>query len=114
VSTLSTHALDTSRGGPAAGLPVRLYRQRSGESWELLATGRTNGDGRMPELSDAVGELGAGIYRLQFVTGEYFTARDQRTLYPWADVVFELYGDEQHYHVPLLLAPFGYSTYRGS
>jgi 5-hydroxyisourate hydrolase len=112
LSTLSTHALDTARGLPAAGLPVCLYR-RAGDAWDLLMQGQTNADGRMPALAD-LGSLAAGCYRLHFATGSYFAAHGQTGLYPWVDVVFDLAADDGHYHVPLLLAPFGYSTYRGS
>lgn len=112
MSSVSTHVLDTSRGRPAAALPVQLFQQ-TGDGWSLLAEAETNSDGRLPSLAD-VGSLGAGIYRMHFQTGVYFAALGQRAFYPWVDVVFELPENAEHYHVPLLLAAYGYSTYRGS
>ena len=109
MSTISTHILDTARGVPAEGLRITLYRS----SGELIAHGTTNADGRIPGFVPDGVKLGAGIYRMHFDTGVYFTAHGTKGFYPHVEVFFELSGDG-HYHVPLLLSPWGYSTYRGS
>jgi 5-hydroxyisourate hydrolase len=111
MSTLSTHVLDAVSGLPATGLRVALDR-RDGDGWQPLGQAFTDDDGRAREL--ASGGLGAGVYRLVFATGEYFTATDQIGFYPEVLVVFEVTGPGRHYHVPLLLSPFAFSTYRGS
>lgn len=113
MSQITTHILDTAAGSPAAGVTVALAFQ-DGEKWQAVATGVTNSDGRVADLCDAGSELAAGIYRLRFATGEYFQRRGEPVFYPRVDVVFQLAAGGSHYHVPLLLAPFGYSTYRGS
>jgi 5-hydroxyisourate hydrolase len=113
MSPLTTHVLDTARGRPAAGLPVRLERQQGDGRWFELAVRATNADGRVPDLLPAAA-LVAGIYRLTFHTGAYFAGQGVAGFYPYAIVVFEVQDPDQHYHVPLLLSPFGYSTYRGS
>lgn len=107
MSTISTHVLDTSCGRPAEGIKVTLERGA-----EILATGVTDADGRVAGFPE-VGVLGEGAYRLRFLVVEYF-ARDRReTFYTEITVNFRV-GTDDHYHVPLLLSPFGYSTYRGS
>ena len=108
---LTTHVLDVSRGRPAQGVPVRLDRQENG-AWKALSEGKTDADGRCPGLL-APGALSLGAYRLAFDTRAYFEAQGQRGFYPFVEIVFEV-GDDRHHHVPLLLSPFGYSTYRGS
>ncbi|MGY2701809.1 MULTISPECIES: hydroxyisourate hydrolase [unclassified Nocardioides] len=102
MASLSTHVLDTSRGRPAAGVAVRL---ESGGAF--LGAGVTDGDGRVASLA---ADLPPGDYTLVFDTGSYLGAD---AFYPEVAVAFRVGGDE-HYHVPLLLNPFGYSTYRGS
>ncbi|HSP81661.1 MAG TPA: hydroxyisourate hydrolase [Myxococcaceae bacterium] len=114
MSTLSTHALDTSLGRPAAGLPLLLEAQRGEGAWKELARGVTNSDGRAPELLPPGTRLEPGTYRFTFDTGAYFRAREVKGFYPYVSVVFTLSAPDEHYHVPLLLSPFGYSTYRGS
>lgn len=105
MSTLSTHVLDAVRGAPATGLAVTLYRA------DLpIDTGVTDADGRVRALGDA---LEPGDYRLVFDTGAWFAGRDQETFYPEVTVAFRIDGGG-HQHVPLLLSPFAYSTYRGS
>jgi len=104
MSTLSTHVLDTATGQPAAGLRVHLAR-RTSEGWEPLAEATTDDDGRVSNL----GEVESGTYRLGFETGEYGNG-----FYPFVHVVFQVDGERSHYHIPLLLSPFGYTTYRGS
>lgn len=103
--------LDAARGRPAAGIAVRLEARKT-SSWELVAERSTDDDGRVAQLGRAC--LDSGTYRLVFGTGEYFTARVQRSFYPEVIVVFEIADAGQHYHVPVLLSPFAYSTYRGS
>ena len=103
MSTVSTHVLDTASGRPAAGVGVRL----EDATGAALAEGSTDADGRLRPLG---GELAAGTYRIVFRTGDYL---GPGAFYPEAVVVFRVAQDE-HYHVPLLLSPFGYSTYRGS
>ena len=107
MATLSTHVLDTSRGRPAVGLRVAL----ESATGDRLAEAVTDGDGRAGDL--APGDLAPGTYRLRFDSGAWFAARGVEGFYPEVVVAFDLVGDE-HSHVPLLLSPFGYSTYRGS
>jgi 5-hydroxyisourate hydrolase len=111
MSTLSTHVLDAASGRPAAGVRVTLDR-RDGDGWRQLGNGLTDDDGRVRDL--APGGLDAGVHRLVFATGEYFAATGQRGFYPEVPVVFEIADTDRHYHVPLLLSPFAFSTYRGS
>ena len=111
-SPITTHVLDTSRGRPAAGVPVSLTRLTP-EPSALLAESSTDADGRVANLL-APGSLEPGIYRLRFDTGAYFEGLGEAHFYPWAEVVFRIDDTSAHYHVPLLLNPFGYSTYRGS
>ncbi|HWG02250.1 MAG TPA: hydroxyisourate hydrolase [Trebonia sp.] len=106
--TVSTHVLDTSAGHPAAGVTVSLSRW-DGAAWAAADSGRTDPDGRLR----FTGDTPPGQYRLTFGTGAYFAARGVATFYPEAVVTVTI-PDGAHYHVPLLLAPFGYSTYRGS
>ena len=108
MSTLSTHILDTSTGKPAAGVPVELRR-----GGEVLGGGTTDADGRAKDLQPKATKLDAGVYSLRFDVAAYFAATGRASFYPEVVVTFELRGEE-HYHVPLLLSPFGYSTYRGS
>jgi len=111
MSRITTHVLDTARGCPAAGVPVAL-EVRSGEGWKTLGRRRTDADGRVRELAD--GELAAGTYRLTFDTEAYFAAIGVDGFFPVAQVVFQVRDPAQSHHVPLLLSPFGYSTYRGT
>lgn len=104
--TLSTHILDATTGRPAEGVHVTL-ESRGTDGWSPVAEGNTDADGRIREL----GAPGAGVHRIRFDTGSYF-GRD--TFYPEVDVVFEIVDAVAHHHVPLLLSPYAYSTYRGS
>lgn len=113
MSSLSTHVLDTARGQPAAELPLALYREIAG-AWQELATGVTNDDGRVPALLEGAAALVPGQYRMHFATATYFERLGGSVFYPWVDVVFRIDAVGEHYHIPLLLSPFGYSTYRGS
>jgi 5-hydroxyisourate hydrolase len=112
MSRITTHVLDTARGIPAQGMPVSLYR-RKGDEWSLITEGVTNADGRIPDFLPEGDPIPLTTYRMHFDTGAYFERSGEMRFYPYVDVVFELVA-EGHYHVPLLLSPFGYSTYRGS
>ncbi len=113
MSGITTHVLDTARGRPAAGLGVRLERLGAG-GWTVLAERVTDTDGRVRDLL-APGETPvAGTHRLVFATGAYLGAGGAPAFYPEVTVVFDLRDPAQHHHVPLLLSPFGYTTYRGS
>ena len=111
---ITTHVLDTARGRPARGVPVTLEVQDTQGGWQRLGQGRTDEDGRLRTLLSHDDKLGTGVYRLTFETGEYFAAHHTEGFYPQVSVVFEVREATQHYHVPLLLSPYGYSTYRGS
>jgi|SRR5262252_9590865 len=113
VSGITTHVLDTSHGRPAQGVPVTLEIEAAGR-WTQIGSGETNADGRITDLVPPETNLAAGVYRLIFDTGKYFANRQVETFYPHVTIVFQLPDPAQHYHVPLLLSPFGYSTYRGS
>jgi 5-hydroxyisourate hydrolase len=103
--------LDAAKGLPASGVEVTL-EQRAGDAWHVVATGTTDADGRINELGPD--RLPEGRYRVAFDTGTYFAAQGTDTFYPEVTIVFDLAGAAAHYHVPLLLSPFAYSTYRGS
>lgn len=113
MSAITTHVLDTSRGRPAEGVPATLEVEAAG-GWKLLGKGLTNSDGRITDLIPQETPLPLGIYRLIFDTGRYFSAQQLDAFYPQVTIVFRIEDTSQHYHVPLLLSPFGYSTYRGS
>jgi 5-hydroxyisourate hydrolase len=105
---LSTHVLDTSLGLPAVGVGVVLEDQ----SGRVIGFGITDADGRVGSIG--AGTLDPGDYRLRFATGDYFTVRGVEAFYPEVVVAFTVASAAQHYHVPVLLSPFGYATYRGS
>jgi 5-hydroxyisourate hydrolase len=111
---ITTHVLDVSRGRPAAGIHVRLEQRKAGDEWQLVGSGQTNGDGRVSNLLPFGTMVSPGQYRLTFDTRQYFAASATATLYPSISIVFEAAAEQSHYHVPLLLSPFGYTTYRGS
>lgn len=112
MSHVTTHVLDAALGSPARGVPVRLEASDGAGSWRTVAEGRTDDDGRVPDLGPD--RLPAGFHRIVFDTGAYFGATGQRGFYPEVAIVFDLADEDAHYHVPLLLSPFAYSTYRGS
>lgn len=113
MSAITTHVLDTARGRPAAGVPVTLEVEAAG-GWILLGKGTTNADGRISDLLPDENAIEAGVYRLIFDTSSYFAGNKVPAFYPQVTIVFKIENSGQHYHVPLLLSPFGYSTYRGS
>ena len=113
MSGITTHVLDTSRGRPASGVPVVL-EIRSETGWREIGRSETDADGRARQISPTGVALTAGIYRLTFEIETYFRAQETEGFYPEASIVFHVRDANQHYHVPLLLSPFGYSTYRGS
>jgi 5-hydroxyisourate hydrolase len=113
MSQITTHILDTTRGLPAQNVPITLFAQ-NGDSWKEVNGGITNTDGRLPGLLPKNEKLPAGIYRMHFATAVYFKANDETGFYPYVDIVFEIDDSGTHYHIPLLLTAYGYSTYRGS
>ncbi len=114
MNMITTHVLDTSLGHPAAGVPVRLEFQTGRQAWKVLGQGTTDADGRVSSLLPEGAHHLAGTYRLTFDTGAYFKGRGKESFYPEVTVFFSVLDPAQHYHVPLLLSPYGYSTYRGS
>jgi 5-hydroxyisourate hydrolase len=112
MSGLTTHVLDTARGLPAVGMRVDVHTSRDG-GWVEVGGGVTNADGRVPGLLPD-GPLAAGTYRLTFGTGAWFEAQGIEGFYPEVSVVCAIDDPTRHYHVPLLISPFAFSTYRGS
>ena len=112
MSDITTHVLDVSIGKPAGGVPVTLEIEKAG-NWKELCRGATDSDGRLRHLL-APGTLVEGTYRLSFETQAYFKSCKVEGLYPQIAIVFQVRNAKEHYHIPLLLGPFGYSTYRGS
>lgn len=110
--SISTHVLDTARGRPAVGLAVTLSHRAGNGDWSVVGKGVTDDDGRVRDLSPGAAETGE--FRLEFATGPYFKAAGTRAFYPEVAVVFTVTDAGAHHHVPLLLSPFGYSTYRGT
>ena len=113
MSAITTHVLDTSRGQPAAGVRVELLIQ-AGESWRHVSRGTTDADGRLRSLLPADAPLAPGVYRLSFDTGSYFGSSGTVAFHPRVTVDFAVADTNAHYHVPLLISPFGYTTYRGT
>jgi 5-hydroxyisourate hydrolase len=110
-SHITSHVLDAATGSPAAGVPMTL-EQRTSDGWVSLAQAVTDADGRVSQFGPV--SVPAGRYRVTFDTEAYFGARGEKAFYPEVQVVFELAEVDAHYHIPLLLSPFAYSTYRGS
>lgn len=111
-SPITTHVLDTVTGRPAADLAVTLSVQ-DGTSWRQIAAGQTNADGRITDWMSGQTRQ-AGTYRVDFATGDWLVARQRANFYPSVSIVFLIDHPDEHYHIPLLLSDFGYSTYRGS
>lgn len=114
MSTISTHILDTSRGTPANSVAVALEVQNNDETWTELSHAWTDQDGRVKPFFLVEQQVQSGTYRLCFDTESYFSSLSLECFYPQVTIVFRVEDDSQHYHVPLLISPYGYSTYRGS
>jgi 5-hydroxyisourate hydrolase len=112
MSQLTTHILDTSQGKPANGVHVMLFRHK-GEKWIQLANAHTDEDGRIPGLLKKGNRMTLGTYKLRFEVQNYYARQGVQTLYPYIEISFQVTTND-HYHIPLLVSPFGYSTYRGS
>ncbi|MDO9396608.1 MAG: hydroxyisourate hydrolase [Herbiconiux sp.] len=110
-SHVTTHVLDSTIGRPAAGVPVRLEHDEVG-NWVMIGSATTDADGRVSTLGPE--QLRPGRYRVSFDTAVYFAEQEVKAFYPEVQIIFELADAAAHYHVPLLLSPFAYSTYRGS
>jgi 5-hydroxyisourate hydrolase len=109
---ITTHVLDTSAGRPGRGIAIELERHES-NAWLPVGAGATDDDGRLRTLTPA-GPVTPGTYRIRFATGDYFKATGTGGFFPVVEIQFTVADGAQHYHVPLLLSPYGYSTYRGS
>ena len=112
MSPITSHVLDTALGKPASGLTLQLQRQTE-DGWHTLAERTTGPDGRAGDLL-AENALVRGTYRIIFYTGAYAKATGQAVFYPQVEIVFTIEAEAEHYHIPLLLSPYGYTTYRGS
>jgi len=112
MSQVTTHILDTTRGLPAASVSITLY-EKAGLEWIEVASGITDHDGRIKDLLKPNILLPMGTYKMHFAVKEYFKIQGMEAFYPFVEIVFDIRSNE-HYHIPLLLNPFGYSTYRGS
>ena len=113
MSAVTTHVLDTSFGKPAVGVPVLLEVRAEDGTWKPIGRGATDSDGRAQMLPPGE-HVARGVYRITFDTAAYFLANNVQGFYPEVQIAFEVRDPSQHYHVPLLLSRFGYSTYRGS
>ncbi|WP_199611084.1 hydroxyisourate hydrolase [Flocculibacter collagenilyticus] len=113
MSQITSHVLDTNHGCPAKGIDVSVYKFHK-EGWDKIGSDTTNQDGRTPNLLNEGVTLEGGIYRVHFATLGYFEHLDIPCFYPYVDIVFSIANSDDHYHIPLLLSPFGYTTYRGS
>jgi 5-hydroxyisourate hydrolase len=110
---ITTHVLDTAHGRPAQAVPVKLELRDTAGAWQTLGEGVTDADGRLRTLTPA-GPVTPGTYRISFDTAAYFGAHAIAGFFPMVEIQFVVRDGTQHHHVPLLLSPFGYSTYRGS
>lgn len=111
---ISTHVLDTASGRPAQAVLIKLERNTPGAGWTLVAEAVTDASGRVGQLLPPNEHLHLGAYRLRFDVETYFTEQQKETFFPEVSIQFEIRDEMAHYHVPLLLSPYGYSTYRGS
>jgi 5-hydroxyisourate hydrolase len=110
---ITTHVLDTAAGRPGRGIAIELERADARGAWQPVGAGATDDDGRLRTLT-APGPVEPGTYRIRFQTGAYLAAQGTAGFFPVVEIQFTVADGAQHYHVPLLLSPFGYSTYRGS
>ena len=111
---ISTHVLDLSRGVPAPGVGVEIEIAGAGGAWTLLGSIPTDADGRIKNLLPTGTALTVGTYRLRFTTGDYWHKQSLTTFHPLIEVTFTVTDASRHHHVPLLISPFGYSTYKGT
>ena len=114
MSQISTHVLDTAKGKPASGVPVRLECRNSSGKWVLVASAQTDQDGRCSQLLPEGAKLAEGAHRLTFDIASYFAACSVEGLYTVVEITFQVRSGESHLHIPLLLSPNCYTTYRGS
>ena len=114
MTRISTHILDIVVGKPAKDVSVRLEKQNTRGDWRLLTSARTDQDGRCAQLLPEGEDLSAGVYRLSFDTGSYYALQKIDALHPLVEVTFQARDGESHFHIPLLLSPNGYTSYRGS
>jgi 5-hydroxyisourate hydrolase len=114
MNRISTHILDVAQGKPAKDVPVRLERREPDGQWRVLSLLRTDSDGRCAQLLLENEVLRPGTYRLGFDTASYHRAQKIEGLYPVVEITFQVGEGESHFHIPLLLSPHGYTTYRGS
>lgn len=114
MTCISTHVLDTARGKPACAVPVQLDFRDAAGVWRQLSAALTDADGRCAQLLPGDESLAAGFYRLTFDTAGYFGLQGVQGLYPFVEITFQARRGESHFHIPLLLSPNGYTTYRGS
>lgn len=113
MSRISSHVLDTTRGVPASGIHIQLFKLINAQ-WVALQQDTTNSDGRVANLLPENTPLETGRYKIRFALESYFQAQQQPCFYPQVDIECHLKSEDEHYHIPLLISPFGYSTYRGS
>ncbi len=113
MSQITTHVLDTSKGKPAEGITITLQAPSGEDQWKNITSGITDQDGRIPDFLKEHQIIEPGIYRMLFDTKAYFEKNNTKSFYPYVPIIFEI-TDTEHYHIPLLLNPYGYSTYRGS
>lgn len=113
-SPITTHVLNIAEGKPAEGIAVTLEQKLNEKEWRMVGSGRTNSDGRILDLVQSDRALEQGQFRMTFETGPYFESRKQKSFYPSVVIQFVVQNQKEHYHVPLLLSHYGYSTYRGS
>jgi 5-hydroxyisourate hydrolase len=112
MSQITTHILDTTKGKPAPGVNIVLFQQMDNE-WKQVAKSITNDDGRVADLLNKDIVMETGTYKMKFETAAYFEKQNMQSFYPFVEIIFTISTNE-HYHIPLLLNPYGYSTYRGS
>jgi 5-hydroxyisourate hydrolase len=114
MNRISTHILDVVRGKPAQAVPVRLEKQQTNGGWEMLSSARTDDDGRCAQLLPEGEDLSAGVYRLTLDVGIFYARQNIDALYPVVEVTFRARNGESHFHIPVILSPNGYTTYRGT
>lgn len=110
---LSSHILDITAGSPAKAVKITLSKKDNQDNWLIVDEKMTDNNGRVKDFLKQDGKDHTGVYKLTFHTRPYFKAMDKKSFYPFIEVVFEL-ADNEHYHVPITLSPYGYSTYRGN